>query len=199
MAGRVVVLFANGIEPKNVAAITFTEFAASELLMRIHRFAASLARGEIPREISIAFPTGITAEQRANVEQACKVLDQLTCTTIHGFAQALIKPYPAEARIDPGAEIIDPAEADLAFQELYEAWLKERLRDEMDDGIVAALVLADQAGGLGFIEEVAQFLRHNRNSKAAGCAMVNRFGEVIRHCHQAVRTNQSARLSGNAD
>jgi hypothetical protein len=83
---------------------------------------------------------------------ACKVLDQLTCTTIHGFAQALIKPYPAEARIDPGAEIIDPAEPDLAFQELYEAWLKERLRDEMDDGIVAALVLADKAGGLGFIE-----------------------------------------------
>jgi superfamily I DNA/RNA helicase len=107
MAGRVVVLFANGIEPKNVAAITFTEFAASELLMRIHRFAASLARGEVPKEILIAFPAGVAAEQRANVEHACQVLDQLTCTTIHGFAQALIKPYPAEAGIDPGAEIID--------------------------------------------------------------------------------------------
>ena len=63
MAGRVVVLLANGIEPKNVAAITFTEFAASELMMRINRFASSLARGEVPREISIAFPDGITAEQ----------------------------------------------------------------------------------------------------------------------------------------
>jgi ATP-dependent exoDNAse (exonuclease V) beta subunit len=167
MAGRVVVLFANGIEPKNVAAITFTEFAASELMMRINRFAASLARDELPHEISIAFPAGITPEQRANVEHACKVLDQLTCTTIHGFAQALIKPYPAEAGIDPGAEIIDPAEAELAFQELYEAWLKGRLRDEMDDGIVAALVLAEQVGGLGFIEEVAHFLRHNRISKPA--------------------------------
>jgi ATP-dependent exoDNAse (exonuclease V) beta subunit len=173
MAGRVVVLFANGIEPNNVAAITFTEFAASELLMRINRFAASLARGEVPREIEIAFPAGITAEQQANVERAFKVLDQLTCTTIHGFAQSLIEPYPAEAGIDPGAEIIDPAEADLAFHELYEAWLKERLRDEMDDGIVAALVLADQEGGLGFIEEVAQFLRHNRSSKAASARWSN--------------------------
>jgi hypothetical protein len=45
--------------------------------------------------------------------------------------------------------------------------LKERLRDEMDNGIVAALVLADPAGGLGFIEEVAQCIRHNRNSKVA--------------------------------
>jgi ATP-dependent exoDNAse (exonuclease V) beta subunit len=167
MAGRVVVLFANRIEPKNVAAITFTEFAAGELMMRINRFAAGLARGEVPREISIAFPDGISAEQQTNVEHAYKVLDQLTCTTIHGFAQALIKPYPAEAHIDPGAEIIDPIEADLAFQELYEDWLKARLCDEMNDSIVAALVLADQAGGLSLIEEVAQFLRHNRSSKPA--------------------------------
>src|SRR5689334_17948352 len=89
MAGRVAVLLASGIEPKNVAAITFTEFAASELIMRIHSFAASLGRGEIPPEISIAFPDGIAAEHQANIERACKVIDQLTCTTIHGFAQVL--------------------------------------------------------------------------------------------------------------
>jgi superfamily I DNA/RNA helicase len=39
MAGRVAVLFANGVEPKRVAAVTFTEFAASELLQRITRLA----------------------------------------------------------------------------------------------------------------------------------------------------------------
>jgi ATP-dependent exoDNAse (exonuclease V) beta subunit len=168
MAGRVVALFASGIEPKNIAAITFTEFAASELMVRIHSFAGSLARGEVPDEISIAFPEGIAAQQRDNVEHARKVIDQLTCTTIHGFAQALIKANPAEARVDPGAEIIDRAEADLVFQELYQAWLKEHLRDEMTDGIVAALVLANEAGGLGFIEQVAQLLRHNRSFQAAG-------------------------------
>ena len=37
MAGRVAMLFALGIEPKRVAAITFTEFAASELMIRIAR------------------------------------------------------------------------------------------------------------------------------------------------------------------
>lgn len=45
MAGRVVVLLANGIEPKNIAAISFTEFAASELMMRINRFASSSWQG----------------------------------------------------------------------------------------------------------------------------------------------------------
>jgi ATP-dependent exoDNAse (exonuclease V) beta subunit len=209
IAGRVVVLFANGIEPKNVAAITFTEFAASELMMRINDFASSLARGEVPQEIAIAFPDGIAADRRANVERAFKALDQLTCTTIHGFAQALIKPYPADARIDPGAEIIDPAEADLAFQELYEAWLKERLRYETDDGIVAALVLADQEAGLRLIEQVAQFLRHNRSSKPArgswSIHLVKSFvaateqfvNQLKRHDFREAKTDVACRVFGD--
>ena len=45
MAGRVAVLFAQGVEPKNVAAITFTEFAASELRIRIERFVNDLSDG----------------------------------------------------------------------------------------------------------------------------------------------------------
>ena len=173
MAGRVAVLFANGVEPKHVAAVTFTEFAASELLQRITRFAEALARGEVPRELALAFPSGISAEQQAQVQRACNAIDQLTCTTIHGFAQKLIKPYPAEADMDPGAEIIDPAEADLAFKERYEAWLKEHLGGDDDDGVVAELVLADgktvRSSSLG---ELAQFLRRNRDAKPAGRALV---------------------------
>src|SRR5690349_10376522 len=115
MAGRVAVLLAEGVEPKRIAAITFTEFAASELRIRIEQFVKDFPSGIIPRGLADVFPEGLSAEQRSNVECARKSLDQLTCTTIHGFAQALIKPYPVEASIDPGAEIVDPAEADLAF------------------------------------------------------------------------------------
>ena len=43
-----------------------------------------------------------------------QLLDEITCTTIHGFCQQLIKPYPIEAGIDPGATIVDPVAADLA-------------------------------------------------------------------------------------
>ena len=82
MAGRVAMLFARGVEPKRVAAITFTEFAASELMIRITRFVAELAKGEIPRDLEIAFPEGVSAEQRANLERAKKSLDQLVCSTI---------------------------------------------------------------------------------------------------------------------
>jgi len=170
MAGRVAMLFSRGVEPKRVAAITFTEFAASELMIRIAHFVVTLAKGEIPRDLEIAFLGGVSAEQRANLERAKKSLDQLVCSTIHGFAQALIKPYPVEAGIDPGAEIIDPSEADLAFGEHYEAWLRDHLSGQIDDDIVAELVLADEKGALGLLRKIADFRRCNRDARPASVA-----------------------------
>jgi ATP-dependent exoDNAse (exonuclease V) beta subunit len=93
---------------------------------------------------------------------------EIAVVGIHGFAQALIRPYPAEAGIDPGAEIIDPAEGDLAFDERYQAWLKEHLSGQCDDDIIAELVLADEARGLGLNRSIADFLRHNRDARPAG-------------------------------
>lgn len=167
MAGRVAFLFARGISPKHVAAITFTEFAASELRIRIERFVASLCAGSIPADIETAFPEGVTEKHRQNLIRAQKSLDELVCTTIHGFAQALIQPYPAEAGIDAGAGIIDPTEGDLAFNERYQVWLRERLSGEQDDDVIAALVLADESRGLALVRGIADFLRKNRDATAA--------------------------------
>ena len=177
MAGRVAVLFAQGVEPKNVAAITFTEFAASELRIRIERFVNELSAGTIPPDLDSAFPNDVPALQRENLARARKALDDLVCTTIHGFAQALIKPYPAEAGIDPGAEIIDPSEGDLAFDERYEAWLKDHLSGERDDDIIAELVLADETRGLALIRSIADFLRRNRDAKPANHAWSSAIGK----------------------
>ncbi|KAA0078154.1 UvrD-helicase domain-containing protein [Tardiphaga sp. P9-11] len=169
MAGRVAVLLSNGAEPKHIAAITFTEFAASELRQRIERFTTQLSLGEVPKDLRQAFPDGVDVAQRENLSKALGAFDQLMCGTIHGFAQALIKPYPAEANIDPGADIVDPAEAELAFQEHYDAWLRSQLSGEHNDGLVAQIVLSDVNSGLKFIAEVAEFLRDNRD---ATCAQV---------------------------
>ena len=167
MAGRVAVLLSVGTAPKHIAAITFTEFAASELLIRIDWFVRALAKGTVPVDLTIAFPEGVSSGQQKHLEDARGALDQLTCTTIHGFAQALIKPYPVDAEIDPGADIVDPAEADLAFAEHLEAWLKERLSTAAEDGIIAELVLCDEAKGLTLVREVAQFLKGNRDARPA--------------------------------
>ena len=133
MAGRVALMLAYGIHPRDIVAITFTEAAASELLERIQGFVASLRDGRRPPELEDALPTGLSADQRIAIANAAGTLDEITCTTIHGFCQQLIKPYPIEAGIDPGATIVDPAAADLAYQDLMTAWLSTRFGRARDD------------------------------------------------------------------
>ena len=52
MAGRIAVMLADGIPPKSIAAVTFTELAASELLTRVREFVSDLAAGCIPAELA---------------------------------------------------------------------------------------------------------------------------------------------------
>ena len=81
-------------------------------------------------------PTGFLPSSQQRYPRLDETLDELTCTTIHGFCQQLVKPYPVEAGIDPGATIIDPEAADLAYQDLVQAWLSARFgRDRGAEGL----------------------------------------------------------------
>ena len=60
LAGRIAMLLADGVEPKFIAAVTFTEFAASELLIRVREFVSELAAGLIPAELGTALPDGLS-------------------------------------------------------------------------------------------------------------------------------------------
>ena len=107
MAGRIAVMLAEGVPPREIAAVTFTELAASELLSRVHHFVTDLSAGHIAPELRVALPNGLSQAQRDNLATASTAIDEITCSTIHGFCQRLIKPYPAEADIDPGATVMD--------------------------------------------------------------------------------------------
>jgi exodeoxyribonuclease-5 len=76
LAGRVAVLLGSGVAPKNIAAITFTEFAASELRIRMEQFVNSLAAGQVPKELELAFPGGVRAEQKERLLKAREHFDQ---------------------------------------------------------------------------------------------------------------------------
>jgi len=60
MAGRIALMLAQGIAPKAIAAVTFTELAASELLIRVRDFVDELGAGQIPSELRIALPEGLS-------------------------------------------------------------------------------------------------------------------------------------------
>jgi ATP-dependent exoDNAse (exonuclease V) beta subunit len=181
MAGRIALLLASGVPAREIVAITFTEAASAELLERIDRFVGALARDQIPDELHLALPEGLSARQAKAIAAAAKTLDELTCTTIHGFCQQLIKPYPVEAGIDPSAVIIDPAAADLAYQDLVQAWLSARFgRDRGAEGLgrlpplpelgeddfFAALFQEEPDGSVKLFQNAAAFLRTKRTAKA---------------------------------
>jgi ATP-dependent exoDNAse (exonuclease V) beta subunit len=182
MAGRVSLLIGAGVHPKEIVAITFTEAAASELLERIERFVQLLLGGEVPVELREALPQGLTAAQRENLEGGARTLDEITCTTIHGFCQQLVKPYPVETGIDPGAAIIDPAAAQIVYQDLMEAWLSARFgRDRGAEGLGRIPPIAGAGGEEDFFTELlmkapdetlelisktAQFLKLHRTAHA---------------------------------
>ena len=183
LAGRVALLVGAGIHPKNIAAITFTEAAAAELLERIESIVRDLLSGEMPVELAEALPTGLTEVQRTYLQNGADALDEITCTTIHGFCQQLIRPYPVETGLDPGATIIDPPAAELAYQDLMEAWLSARFgRSRAAGGLGRIPPMKDSGGGADFffelllrapdktlelIQRTAQFLKIHRTAQAA--------------------------------
>lgn len=161
MAGRIAIMLAQGIPPRLIAAVTFTELAASQLLSRVRKFVIDLSKGNIPPELRVALPDGLSQKQHDNLFAASKEFDEITCTTIHGFCQRLIKPYPAEANIDPGANVMDSNQADLTFFEIVDDCLRERLSGEQA-GILAEMVLYDDRKTLRLIRTIAESLRRHR-------------------------------------
>jgi exodeoxyribonuclease-5 len=141
LAGRVVLLLAAGRAPSQIAAITFTELAASELLGRIGEYIEKLIAGNVPKPLQAALPQGLTAAQRENLAAARNKLDELTCTTIHGFCQRLVTPYPVQAGIDPGASVTDEAASDLNYSLQFSDWLRQRLSTEGADDPITEVLL----------------------------------------------------------
>ena len=175
-------MLAGGIAPKRIAAVTFTELAASELLIRIREFVSELSAGHIPMELRIALSDGISRSQSENLSAVSATIDELTCTTIHGFCQRLIKPYPVEADIDPGATVMDRDQADLAFDEVVNAWLVEEL-DHDADSLLAEMVMQDTDRTLALVNGIVGQLRYIRT--VASDPSVDT-GHLAKHFGQAV-------------
>jgi CRISPR-associated exonuclease Cas4 len=165
LAGRVVCLLAHRVPPREIAAITFTEFAAGELRERIARYLDDMISGVVPEELQIVFGQSVAKEKHVALEGARKRLDELTCTTIHGFCHAMLRTYAVEAAIDPGAEILDGAQADLAFRTIFERWLRDRLDHREASDPIARTAEYDPIRAEELLREFAEFRRRHRTAR----------------------------------
>lgn len=131
IAGRVVMMLLKGVSPRNIAAITFTELAASELSLRIRSYTTELLTGQIPKVMREALTPETLANNIETLRSAAADLDELTACTIHSFCQQIIMAYSVETGLDPGARMMDAIAADAMFEAVLSEFLTEHLSSEV--------------------------------------------------------------------
>ena len=149
LVDRIVALVASGrASLDQVAAITFTESAASELRDRIRE---SLERAAADPERPI--------EEQARCTQGVADLDRAAIQTLHSFAGSLLRERPLEAGLPPAFEALDQISADMGFREAWGTWLDNALDDS---GLRPSLRIALSLGlTLGHLQQVAASFHAN--------------------------------------
>ena len=118
------------IKPENIAAVTFTVAAASELRQRV--------REELERRyarLSDASP----ADESTSLKNALDSLDSAFIGTIHSFAQSLLRERPLPVGLPPVFELVDGVQGDARFDEEWSSWLDDELENpKFSDAVVNA-------------------------------------------------------------
>ncbi len=128
-----------------IAAITFTEKAAAELVDRL--------RQKLEKEL-VENPA-----KKALILQAFQDLERAPISTIHSFCAALLREYPVEAGVDPRFTILDDVQAGAFESQAWEDWLKKSLNKP-----VGSLFHFQRLGGtFGHLEELKSFLKRNHS------------------------------------
>ena len=113
LVSRIIRLVSSGTATLDkIAAITFTEAAASELRDRI--------RQELERRAS---NEGSDPQERKNCERGLVHIDQAAIQTLHSFAALLLRERPLEAGLPPAFEVSDEIQAGIKFNEEWDRWL----------------------------------------------------------------------------
>ena len=144
LVGRICELVRHGRSIERIAAITFTEAAASELRHRLRR--------ELQR--AAASDGEPIAAERCAV--ALQHLDSAAISTLHSFAQRLLRSAPIEAGLPPAVEVLDEIRAVLRFatqwQVFFDDWIEDPTATEMFRSFLAVGGKPDQ------LEALARFL-----------------------------------------
>ena len=131
----------SGVKPENIAAVTFTVAAASELRQRV--------REELERRLAASSDDpsndGCLAGSpvKAVLSKALDSLDAAFIGTIHSFAQSLLRERPLAVGLPPVFELYDGVQGDTRFDEEWAEWLGEELAEP---GFSDAVVNAQRLG-----------------------------------------------------
>jgi ATP-dependent helicase/nuclease subunit A len=141
LVDRYVRLLADGVDPRNILAMTFTRKAATEMRDRV---LASLRHGAA---------SGVFPADRWEV--ISRRMHDVQITTIDGFCFGLLREFPIEAGVDPSFDVAEETEIARFTSEALDAALTDaRMMAAGDDEVrllfvrVAPPALREALGGL---------------------------------------------------
>ena len=146
LVSRITGALATGIPISRIAAITFTEKAAGELLMRV--------REKIDEKIADNDTDNgrVWLEARSDIENA-------PIGTIHSFCSSLLRKRPIEAGLDPDFSVVDMVQSRVIVDTEWRNWIIRKLDDRDTD----LRELLDFGVGLKNLRGLADSLIDNRD------------------------------------
>ncbi len=108
LVDRVVALVLGRRPIERIAAMAFTEKAAAELRDRVREELENVSRDD---------------PAKTEAETALRSLDRAQISTIHSFAQALLRSFAAEAGVDPAFTVQDEVMSERRLQEQWRLYL----------------------------------------------------------------------------
>ena len=129
LIGRVLALVLDqGVKLPKIAAITFTDKAAGELVERLR----NRLEDEFTSKTLLAMTPDERKEREKRLRDALKDLEQAQISTIHSFCSSILREYPVEVGVDPQFAVLDQVQADALEAEAWESWLKKRLAERQE-------------------------------------------------------------------
>lgn len=123
LVGHYLALLADGLSPRRLLAITFTEKAAREMRNRIRATLSSWAAEQ-------SDPAQFDRWRDLQTE-----LDSARIGTIHSLCAEILRSHPAEAGLDPEFEVLDEAAAAVLKQETVDNALVQAANDPVLAGL----------------------------------------------------------------
>jgi len=122
LVGRILnLLITKKAELKNLAAITFTEKAATELKQRLN--------AEISARLTDIL---LTKEQHLTLKRALEQLPKASVGTIHSFAASMLREISVEFGIDPFFSVQDSLSGYLFLKNTWETWIVNAAAQEAE-------------------------------------------------------------------
>ncbi len=143
LVARYLGLLADGLLPRQVTAITFTEKAAREMRNRVRQSLSDL-------RLKAGSPA--QAQFWANLESQ---MDSARIGTIHGLCAEILRAHPVEARLDPQFNVLDENAASALRALAIETSLQQILAQPESSDLISAF-------NLSTLESLAQFALDHR-------------------------------------